>query len=130
MSYWTNVRILYDVEVGYPKHDNRIMDSENEMRYLGLTQLYETARRKLFYKKRGIYQLGSEGPVDIDLKVVYGSGTYNGNKSIVVDDRGQIVIIGNLRDCMKEEFVEALNEFRKTLRNYGIFITAGLVSIT
>jgi len=129
MSCWTRVRILYDIELGFPKINNRIIDTEEGFGNLGITQLYRTAIYELKWEKNTILDLGSEGPVDITLKVQYGLSSFCGRQSIEIDDRGQLIIIGNLRDCTRDEFIEALNKFREHLKDFGIFVIAGLVSI-
>ena len=48
---------------------------------------------------------------------------------LYIDDRGTLVLIGNLRDCNRDEFVRRLNIFLQTLNKYGIIIDSGLVSI-
>ena len=121
MSHWTYVRIIYDVEV--PTRINQ----DGDFDIIGLTQLFKSAMYEL--EPNGILDLGSERPIDIDLKVFYGTSTHYGDKRIQVDDRGQIIIIGNLRDCKRKEFIVELNKFIKHLRNYGIHITDGLAKI-
>ncbi len=63
------------------------------------------------------------------LQVEYGMTSHCGNQSIEIDDRGTLTIIGDLRDCWRFDFIEELNAFREHLRDYGIFVTAGLVRI-
>jgi len=128
MSFWTRVRVLYDVRLGYPKMEKGTKDIENGMGHLGLTQMYHAAVDTLGYRDT-IFQLGSETHADISLKVQYGSSKNWNDKWIRIDDRGQLIIIGDLRDCMKCEFVEKLNEFIEHLKYYGIFITDALVDI-
>jgi len=128
MSYWTHVRILYDIALGYPKDNKSIIDPDRGLGPLGITQLYRAALDDFNYDK-GMLKLGSEGPVDITLKVEYGWSSHWYDQRIRIDDRGQLIIIGDLRDCMKYEFVEELNKFTKHLQKYGIFIISGLVRI-
>lgn len=80
-------------------------------------------------RKKSILDLGSERSVDIDLKVFYGTSTHYGDRRIQVDDRGQIIIIGDLRDCKRKEFIVELNKFIEHLRDYDIHIIDGLVKI-
>jgi hypothetical protein len=47
-----------------------------------------------------------------------------------IADRGFLIICGDIRGCTRDDFIPLLNQFRMHLRNYGVCVTRGLVSIT
>ena len=135
MSLWTNVRIVYDVSKGIPKNKRYFFDEETSFIIwdnLSIDQIFKGFMQD--YKRPKLEELGSERGVDITFKADEHCSRelnpINYKSEIIVSTSGMLIITGNLRDCVKDEFVKRLNEFNKYMSNeYGIFIEDGLVKI-
>lgn len=129
MSQWTSVRIMYDLNKCYTKKNKHIYEYEDSFEYLGVTQLLETARKSMMLDGESIFELGSEKSVNIHFYPHYCESMFYKGGSLDVDNRGQLVMFGELRDCERCQFIEALNNYIQQLRNFGISVSNGLVSI-
>ena len=132
MSEWTNVRIIYDISKGWwRKGEKGSIYDPDVWHVLSTKMLLETVKYHLsFDPDNDVFRLGSESSVYSEFFPFYGSSTHCGDLSLEVDDRGQLVMFGNLRDCNRKEFIRRLNIFIKTLYKYGLRIDSGLVKIT
>ena len=129
MSIWTHVRIMYDISKGAPEQCKEALE-DLQYEKIGITQLLESVRQNISYKKgRTLFDLGSEGGVTMTFLPFYGYSSDFGNMLLEIDDRGTLIITGDLRDCEREEFIQKLNIYIKELRKYGIRIVDGMVKI-
>ena len=128
MSYWTTVRIMYDVQKIRPKRHCKI-DSD-AFGYIDIKQCFETANHELLFEKNTIFDLGSEGCVDLHLEQCYDMSSFGCGESLQTATTGILTITGNLRDCTREDFIPKLNGYVNHLARYGISIMSGLVQIT
>lgn len=134
MSQWCSIRAIFDIAKGSPSgkglgsklYYNNCWDTYEA---IGIEQIYKTALASLRYEKDTFLTLGSEDGVDITIKTQEGSSIFFQGRELSIDDRGQLVVIGDLRDCTREELVPRLNKFIKHLRGYGIRIEGATVSI-
>jgi hypothetical protein len=125
MSEWTYVRIIYDLEVFQPKKEKDTFVN------IGATQRFESViDEDLHNVNDSLFSLGSERNLDHHFYGEFGSTEYlPSNMYLKIDDRGILVLTGNLRNCSKKEFIRRLNLFIKILYRYGLSIGHGLVCI-
>lgn len=124
MSQWTNVRIIYDLyTTGVSK------ECEN-YRNLGIYTRFQSAKDALRWERgQNVFKLGSERNLEVYFSPYHGASWMEGGLTIHYDDRATLVMFGNLRDCYRDEFVESLNIFIKTLYKYGVGINGAIVKI-
>ena len=129
MSIWTHVRIMYDISKTIPRQPTDVLE-DLQYEKIGITQLLESVRQNISYKKgRTLFDLGSEGGVTMTFLPVYGYSSTFGNMLLEIDDRGTLIITGDLRDCEREEFIQQLNVYITEIYKYGIRIVDGMVKI-
>ena len=131
MSEWTNVRIIYDIEKALPSKFHSL--DVYTWISIPIQTLFESAIHDFDYPD--IQKLGSErGCIMKLIPVVGASFPYPYEKEgfyscLQVHDRAFLILVGNLRDVNRKEFIQKLNEFRAHLRKFGISVTDGTVSI-
>lgn len=124
MSEWTNVRCIYDLSNGW------FPDKDIIAGHMGIMTRFQSAKDDVKWNvEDNMFNLGSEGGVDVYFYPKFYSSESINDLHLHIDDRGTLVLIGNLRDCNRDEFVRRLNIFLQTLNKYGIIIDSGLVSI-
>ena len=129
MSIWTHVRIMYDISKTIPRQPTDVLE-DLQYEKIGITQLLESVKQNISYKKgRTLFDLGSEGGVTMTFLPFYGYSSDFGSMLLQIDDRGTLIITGDLRDCEREEFIQQLKVYITELYKYGIRIVDGMVKI-
>lgn len=134
MSYWTTVRIMYDVSKGHPRKEDACDDNSHYIwNHIGITQIFDSFMED--YCRPRLEEIGSEGGATIELKELKTSGMFAScplsfGHNLTIREDAILTIVGELRDCYKDDFVATLNKFMQYLKDYyGIYVTAGLVKI-
>jgi hypothetical protein len=125
MSEWTYVRAIYDLSLGWFPKDC------NEFDKTGIVARLESAKSYVNWlgKDDSVFKLGSEEQLNVYFYPYFGASMYSDGISMHFDDRGTLVMFGNLRDCNREEFIMRLNIFLKSLSKHGIIVSDALVKI-